>query len=398
MKENRLSPPTMTVQAGLALVVSIAGACAAVDQERAPPTASARGEEVLLALDDNGYGGIFDSYLSIPELGALSEQPNIKNWAEPCSGPGDPNAVAVLEGVVRDDSTGRGVSAVAVTLHAPWMDCKDAVYTLDIDAATTDENGRFQFGISRAQLAEQIRLALIIPRSQAKKHRLMLGRFDLYFHHEDYAPGSLRNCLPEAEAEVNLTPLSERLCLRWSAVDDETGRPIPEAWVVLEMLGYPAGPQKISLPTSLWSGPNERFRASIEADGYESETLEISLGSGIDERVFRLKNMPAAPRSIAAMEITHICMALDHFALNNGGRYPDALEMLIRPDRNGHTYLDVDEVPRDPWGNPYLYEPPRVAGGRIDYWVATYGKDGQPGGEGENMDIDNRSIRSRSRK
>ncbi|MBL8484843.1 MAG: type II secretion system major pseudopilin GspG [Rhodocyclaceae bacterium] len=41
-------------------------------------------------------------------------------------------------------------------------------------------------------------------------------------------------------------------------------------------------------------------------------------------------------------------------------------------------------VPADPWGRPYVYRAPGEHG---EYDLASYGKDGQPGGEGEAADI-----------
>jgi general secretion pathway protein G len=41
-------------------------------------------------------------------------------------------------------------------------------------------------------------------------------------------------------------------------------------------------------------------------------------------------------------------------------------------------------LPLDPWGKPYLY---RIPGEKGDFDLISYGKDGQPGGTGENADI-----------
>jgi len=41
-------------------------------------------------------------------------------------------------------------------------------------------------------------------------------------------------------------------------------------------------------------------------------------------------------------------------------------------------------IPPDPWGNPYQYRSP---GATADYEVLSLGKDGQPGGTGDNADI-----------
>jgi general secretion pathway protein G len=43
------------------------------------------------------------------------------------------------------------------------------------------------------------------------------------------------------------------------------------------------------------------------------------------------------------------------------------------------------EVPKDPWGHPYLYKFPGDHGDEPD--IVSYGADGQPGGEGINADI-----------
>ncbi|QOJ21005.1 MAG: type II secretion system major pseudopilin GspG [Gammaproteobacteria bacterium] len=42
--------------------------------------------------------------------------------------------------------------------------------------------------------------------------------------------------------------------------------------------------------------------------------------------------------------------------------------------------------PADPWGRPYVYKYP---GERAEFDLLSYGKDGQPGGEGEAADITN---------
>ena len=49
-------------------------------------------------------------------------------------------------------------------------------------------------------------------------------------------------------------------------------------------------------------------------------------------------------------------------------------------------YLDED-VPLDPWGNPYQYRYPGTRKARYDLW--SRGADGVEGGEGEGVDIGN---------
>ena len=61
----------------------------------------------------------------------------------------------------------------------------------------------------------------------------------------------------------------------------------------------------------------------------------------------------------ARMERIHT--ALERFAQLNGGRYPDSLATLARPDGAGQRFLDPADL-RDPWGDAYLYEPPASPG------------------------------------
>jgi general secretion pathway protein G len=93
--------------------------------------------------------------------------------------------------------------------------------------------------------------------------------------------------------------------------------------------------------------------------------------------------------SVAKAQIDALEKALDQYRLDTG-RYPSAeagLEALVtrpanEPKWNG-PYLRK-AVPLDPWGKPYLY---RVPGTKGDFDLLSLGKDGQPGGSGEDADI-----------
>lgn len=95
--------------------------------------------------------------------------------------------------------------------------------------------------------------------------------------------------------------------------------------------------------------------------------------------------------TIAKAQIEAFEKALDTFRLDVG-RYPSSEEglaaLLTRPATtakwNG-PYLKKD-VPHDPWGHAYLYKSP---GGKGEFEIMSYGKDGQAGGAGENADITN---------
>lgn len=100
---------------------------------------------------------------------------------------------------------------------------------------------------------------------------------------------------------------------------------------------------------------------------------------------------PPSIRKKAKHDIVAIASAVDQYAIENDGKYPESLEVLIRPDENGISYVDWPKVPRDPWNQEYQYEPPRP--GTDHYRVFTLGSDGVPGGEGNARDIDNLMIR-----
>ena len=93
--------------------------------------------------------------------------------------------------------------------------------------------------------------------------------------------------------------------------------------------------------------------------------------------------------TVARSQIEAFERALDSFRLDVG-RYPTSEEgldaLLHRPSNavgwNG-PYLKKD-VPPDPWGRPYTYRAPGTKG---DFDIVSLGKDGQPGGTGENADI-----------
>ena len=94
----------------------------------------------------------------------------------------------------------------------------------------------------------------------------------------------------------------------------------------------------------------------------------------------------------ARAQIDALEKALDQYRLDTG-RYPTAelgLAALVQrpqsePKWSG-PYLRK-EVPLDPWGKPYRYRAPGEQG--RDYDLMSYGKDGQPGGAGEDADLTN---------
>lgn len=104
-----------------------------------------------------------------------------------------------------------------------------------------------------------------------------------------------------------------------------------------------------------------------------------------------LQRMGKAYESKAKVDITAIAQALDEYAMNNAMQFPDSLEVLVQPDVNGYTYLKQKTLPKDPWNREYMYEPPQP--GQPEPRIYTLGKDGAQGGEGDERDIDNFTIK-----
>lgn len=100
-----------------------------------------------------------------------------------------------------------------------------------------------------------------------------------------------------------------------------------------------------------------------------------------------IQKMAVAQKGVARADITSLDQALSEYAIRNGNRYPDTLDVLVMPDENGYRYLNKSKLPLDPWKGEYVYESPRPGEPRPR--VISYGKDGAPGGEGDNADIDN---------
>ncbi|VXB19866.1 type II secretion system major pseudopilin GspG [Massilia sp. 9I] len=94
--------------------------------------------------------------------------------------------------------------------------------------------------------------------------------------------------------------------------------------------------------------------------------------------------------TVAKAQIEAFDKSLDTYRLDVG-RYPSAEEglnaLMAAPPSAGAKwngpYLKKG-VPQDPWGRPYQYRSPGTKG---EYEILSLGKDGQPGGTGDNADI-----------
>jgi general secretion pathway protein G len=92
---------------------------------------------------------------------------------------------------------------------------------------------------------------------------------------------------------------------------------------------------------------------------------------------------------VAKAQIESIEKALDQFRLDTRN-YPTAeqgLDALMAKPSNANGWAGPylkKAVPNDPWGRPYVY---RTPGAKGDFDLYSLGKDGKPGGNGEDADI-----------
>lgn len=114
----------------------------------------------------------------------------------------------------------------------------------------------------------------------------------------------------------------------------------------------------------------------------------------------RIMGRPEEAKQLKAkIQIESLETALKLYKLDNGG-YPgteQGLQALTEKPETGTIpkkwreggYLEKGKLPKDPWGNDFIYLSPGAHG---DYDIISYGADGVPGGEGKNLDISSWEI------
>lgn len=114
----------------------------------------------------------------------------------------------------------------------------------------------------------------------------------------------------------------------------------------------------------------------------------------------KIMSRPGEARQVKALlDIQNLENALKLYKLDNG-IYPtteQGLQALVEKPETGTIpkkwkaggYLEKGRVPKDPWGNDFIYLSPGLKG-ELD--IISYGLDGAPGGEEENKDINNWEI------
>ena len=102
----------------------------------------------------------------------------------------------------------------------------------------------------------------------------------------------------------------------------------------------------------------------------------------VSVNVFR--NIDKAKITRVEADVSSIATAMEMYKLDQFD-FPaenDGLQALVAPPDGVQPYLST--VPKDPWGNDYIYRYPGEQG-RFD--IISLGADGAEGGEGPNADI-----------
>ena len=106
-----------------------------------------------------------------------------------------------------------------------------------------------------------------------------------------------------------------------------------------------------------------------------------------------------AKQTKAKVQIENLSSALGLYRIDND-RYPtteQGLDALVNLPQTGDIpknwkksgYLSKKTVPKDPWGNDYIYISP---GNHGDFDIVSYGADGNPGGEDLDKDINSWEV------
>lgn len=124
--------------------------------------------------------------------------------------------------------------------------------------------------------------------------------------------------------------------------------------------------------------------------GVDGPLWHGALGADLDEITQAMREIEEQKQGRlrhvqAQMAVARIANALHEFAHNNGGKFPDSLQALVVKDSNGAAYLEGEHPLIDPWGREYVYSAPSA--GQPEPRVSSLGRDGKPGGLGEDADV-----------
>lgn len=99
-----------------------------------------------------------------------------------------------------------------------------------------------------------------------------------------------------------------------------------------------------------------------------------------------MKALSGGSKTAIHMNITNLEESVQLYKMQKF-RYPDSWEDCLNED-----YINGGAIPLDPWGAEFFYEPPTDGD---NYIIGSYGRDGVPGGEDEDADVTNETMKER---
>lgn len=161
----------------------------------------------------------------------------------------------------------------------------------------------------------------------------------------------------------------------------------PTAEHELRVVGNPAGPD--DQPAEFTDEEAENLDVTLRFQRFEDGQAQrcTLVQRGGRQTGVRFDPSEHAPKVLA--DLTALTHAVDMFAIEMAGKHPKSLEDLISHPDAEFPFLKGGQVPEDPWGRPYRYDPPTDEQG---YRIYTLGRDGREGGEGLDADMDHLEL------
>lgn len=110
------------------------------------------------------------------------------------------------------------------------------------------------------------------------------------------------------------------------------------------------------------------------------------LASIVAPRMF--SKVDSAREGTAKAQMQVLATSLDSYRLDIG-YYPQNLDELLSSEQKmwDGPYFP-QKIPLDPWGNEYSYSPSSEDKSSEMFMLKSFGRDGKPGGEGEDADVE----------